>query len=1061
METCFDTELLLQWLNGNLPAKANDISQHVESCADCQQHLESLTNEYSLQPPSSEVFNNAAYTSEPHFQSLRKKLIEQPSLSSLGLLNPEANGPERSDHHDGQQRSGNGLTDPENADLKTWPANPDSTLSPEPRLGGFGDSTRTADTDEHPDSLETIEIPGFRIEKLIGRGGFARVYQGWEKRLSRTVAIKVLDANRINARNRHRFLREAKTASSIESPHVVRVLTSGETDHGRPYIVMEMVKGLSLAQWIGAAVKQTQLNTETIDVGVRLMIHACLGTQSVHDAGLIHRDIKPSNLFVDPATNTAKLGDFGLARIMDDDTVTLTRASELAGTPAYMSPEQTKPLAARDNVANESAEEFRDNVSTRSDVYSLGASLYHVVTGQPPFRGSSLSIIMQANNNAPLPPRQLNEFVSRDLETICLKALEKDPQRRYSSAADLGADLQRVIDGQPIVARPISRMERLGRWAKSNRGLATALAMLFLTLLGASIVSTTLLYRAKAAEKQANNDREAVLKTLNQLVTDLYLDVQNQGGDSKAMESVIESAIGGLESITKIDGDRSADRTMMWAHQRMGNLLSIKGDRAGTRASFESAIELARELYEAEPDSVIARCDLATTLLNLASHDQALQYELDECESLINESEPLLRSVLIDEPDHPNTWHQLLMLHGTQFGLWHRRHAFEKIIEHEESVLADLDRLQAVYEDKRHVYRTAQSIHFQLGRTHFLLANYDSATEFYQRSRRDLKSAIELHPNDMSLLESMATLDRVESFVAAEMSDNQRAIELAQSSIDTLEKLASRDPDDVSKQSQLASGYGMMYEPLMASARYPEAIEAIKESIRIYATLCDRAPNSHLLGAQAYAYGYLATAYNQIYDWPAMLEAYEAELRLATDPNHIYADGSNWASTITEIKQQLAALRMLLGKDQPPVTDTPVVRFVAFSFLARKEAETATSDNLSDSAIQILARIDPEINATTFTELFKIINATDGLSETFAAYRPQYQARVFAKRAENLAEFPDRKKEQEELIKKSIRLLEQLEDLGPLYVMSYVLTEPDFIWLRATEQFKQSSLSSP
>ena len=147
----------------------------------------------------------------------------------------------------------------------------------------------------------------------------------------------------------------------------------------------------------------------------------------MHDAELVHRDIKPSNMFVDTAHDTAKLGDFGLVRILNDDTVTLTRVADLVGTPAYMSPEQTVP--GRD-------------VTALADVYGLGATLYQILTTQPPFRGSSLAILKQIHDEQPLPPRQLNESVSMELETICLKALDKEPPRRYQSAAELAKDLQ-------------------------------------------------------------------------------------------------------------------------------------------------------------------------------------------------------------------------------------------------------------------------------------------------------------------------------------------------------------------------------------------------------------------------------------------------------------------------------------------------------------------------------------------------------------------------------------------------------------------------------------------
>lgn len=461
METCPETRVLIQWLNGSIAlSETGQIEEHIESCDTCQKKLRDLTDDFSLQQPNPErFFQQDSFTNEPHFQSMRENLSRK-----VSNIKPDPGNCDGSDDVKGQIKSLARVSVETDA-RETIDANAASTQN------SGEDKLATSESI----STESVHIDGFLLEDHIGTGGFAHVFKAWEKSLARPVAIKLLDKNRINARNRHRFLREAKAASSVRSPHVVQVLTSGEAENGQPFIAMELVDGDTLSQWI--AKRSGTLDAQSIEQGVKLLEQVCHGVQAVHDAKLLHRDIKPGNIFVDSNSSTAKLGDFGLIRILDEDTVTLTRAAELAGTPAYMSPEQT--------VAN-------SELDATSDVYGLGASLYQTLTGQPPFRGSSVSILKQVNESQPLPPRQLNEHVSKDLETICLKALEKEPHRRYESAAAMAQDLSAAIEGRPIAARPVTGFEKLTRWAKRNRALASAVALLFISLLAGTISSTAL-----------------------------------------------------------------------------------------------------------------------------------------------------------------------------------------------------------------------------------------------------------------------------------------------------------------------------------------------------------------------------------------------------------------------------------------------------------------------------------------------------------------------------------------------------------------------------------------
>jgi hypothetical protein len=221
---------------------------------------------------------------------------------------------------------------------------------------------------------------------------------------------------------------------------------------------------------------------------------AALGLQAAHEMKLVHRDVKPANLLLDGA-GRVRVADFGLARTTEPDRTRLTASNGVVGTPSYMSPEHISSP---------------DQVDCRSDVYSLGAVLYECLTGQPPFSGTTFMVIRQVLEDEPKPPRQLNEKVSRDLETICLKCLHKEPARRYGSARELADDLERYLAGKPVQARPTGSLTRMARWCRRRPLTAAALAFAVVSLLAGTIVSLLLERRAtRALGEVARKEREA------------------------------------------------------------------------------------------------------------------------------------------------------------------------------------------------------------------------------------------------------------------------------------------------------------------------------------------------------------------------------------------------------------------------------------------------------------------------------------------------------------------------------------------------------------------------
>jgi serine/threonine-protein kinase len=335
------------------------------------------------------------------------------------------------------------------------------------------------------DADSTSRIAGYEIIEVLGAGGMGIVYKARQPRLDRFVALKMIRAGAgALPEDIARFESEAKAVAAIEHPNIVRIFEIGEQD-GLPYFSLEYLAGGSLAQKIGGVPQPVHEAARTVEVLARA-IHVA------HQHKVVHRDLKPSNVLF-AADGTPKITDFGLVKRLEDDSGQ-TRSGSVLGTPSYMAPEQ--------------AWGDTQKVGPGSDQYALGAILYELLTGRPPFQGTTVfETLDMVRNNDPVPPSQLQPKTPRDIETICLKCLEKDISRRYSNALELAEDLRRFREGETILARPVSDAERLWRWCKRNRRVAylsAAVVLLLLVVAAGSAIAAATLGQKNQALGQAN-----------------------------------------------------------------------------------------------------------------------------------------------------------------------------------------------------------------------------------------------------------------------------------------------------------------------------------------------------------------------------------------------------------------------------------------------------------------------------------------------------------------------------------------------------------------------------
>ena len=468
-------------------------------------------------------------------------------------------------------------------------------------------------------------IQGYEVLETIGAGGMGVVYRARHIRLNRLVAIKMLLAGGYaGQRELERFKREAQAVATLRHPNIVQVYDTDEHD-GFPYIAMEFMEGGTLSRVLAGA-PQPAIGTAEAIATLARAVHAA------HQAGIVHRDLKPGNVLI-TSDGTLKIADFGLARRLDgsgDSAVTLAGAR--IGTPSYMSPEQAAGNAGV--------------VGPASDIYSLGAILYEMLTGRPPFRGETAAETeRQVMHDDPVAPSKLNPRVLRDLETICLKCLQKSPSHRYGTALELAEDLNRLATGRPIYARSVGRIERVWRWCRRNPAHAAAWGG-GLSAIGAILGATlwTLSERAaiqravsadlaEAVRLEEASEWQASRNTLERAKTRLSAaagrDRLLQQASQIERELSLVDKLGAMRVGPRASADLGLDRNEWWRQYReafSGAGLLIQGD-----SSEAFAARVARSPVRA---ALIAAMD-----------------DMSICASNRNDIEWLLRATRLVDPD--------------------------------------------------------------------------------------------------------------------------------------------------------------------------------------------------------------------------------------------------------------------------------------------------------------------------------------------------------------------------------------------------------------------------
>ncbi len=474
-----------------------------------------------------------------------------------------------------------------------------------------------------PESLTEIRFPGaadaqaplgrlagYAILERVAEGTQGVLFRARDESLNRIVAIKVIHPQLAQtSSSMERFRREARLIAAVQSDHVVQVFQIGTEPLFPPFLVMEYVAGESLKERFD---REKQIPVRRVAEIVR---DVALGLQAAHASGLVHRDIKPSNVLIDQLTGRVRLTDFGLA-VEQTDAARMTREGTLLGTPAYMSPEQ---------VTNPNA------IDGRSDIYSLGVMMYELLAGEVPFRGTVRMTVLQVVHDDPRPPRQLNDTIPADLQTICLKAMSKDRQSRFATGREFADELNRWLEGKPILSRPAGRIERLFRWCRRNPVVSSLSALVLTLLVTLTAVMTWSSIRLAESSRAANQNARAAqeqssaaLQTLGQLIFELQKQFDREEIDLNDLQKQsLQIALDGLRKVRSSTGEfATPDLPTAEALRRLGDLLGQLQDTSEALTCLRQSESILRSKLKREPGHLESQRLLVEVLWSIDEFDE-------------------------------------------------------------------------------------------------------------------------------------------------------------------------------------------------------------------------------------------------------------------------------------------------------------------------------------------------------------------------------------------------------------------------------------------------------
>jgi eukaryotic-like serine/threonine-protein kinase len=667
-------------------------------------------------------------------------------------------------------------------------------------------------------------IGPYRLAGEIGRGGMGVVYlaERDDGEYRKRVAIKLITGAMRHAGLERRFRRERQILAQLEHPGIARLLDGGATAEGQPYFVMEHVEGLPLLQYC---------ETAGLDVAAKLalFVEICDAVAYAHGRVVVHRDLKPGNILITPE-GRSKLLDFGLARALQED-VDAAETAAPAMTPAYASPEQIR--GEPDTVAG--------------DVYSLGVILYEMLAGQRPYRDArTLAQLARAiEEEAPVPlaqaaPAPVRERLAGDLETIVAKALDKDPRRRYASAADFAADVRRHLDGRPVLARPATLRYRAGKLLRRHRVAIPAAAVSLALIVGFAAAAV---WEARRAQRRF----EQVRGLAHSVLFELHDAIERLPGSTAARELLVRRALEYLENLARESGRNAAvAREVALGYERVAIVQGYLGDSnlgkvAAALESFRKADEMLGRLAARDSSRELLRDRLRVANELAASYSSNARFE--EARAVLRRNLSAYEELRRREPADPAWSEGLAAAEGNLADTFTDEQRYSEAVPWREKALANMREAAARPGARAEVSRALAIAEKRLGALYGVQKRYEDCRREYQAARAIDEQRLASSPHDPRTMLDLSYDYSDLGWVEGRLQRWPEALAAYRRTLALREEVAAADPRDQRAALSLASATDKLGVTLHKAGALAASTGALDRAASLYRRLVDGGVN--------------------------------------------------------------------------------------------------------------------------------------------------------------------------------------------------------------------------
>ena len=673
-------------------------------------------------------------------------------------------------------------------------------------------------------SLSGLLIGKYRIEREIGAGGMGTVYLAHraDGEFDQRVAIKLISGGMDSEAILRRFLNERRILASLEHPNIARLIDGGTTEGGRPYLVMEYIEGTPITTFAAE---------QGLDIMQRLDLFrdVCTAVSVAHQNLIIHRDLKPSNILVGK-DGKPKLLDFGIAKLLSSSGVDNTRTHQFAFTPEYASPEQIRG----------------ENLTTATDVYSLGVILYELLAGTRPFifegkgLGQMIDIATQSQPSRPSFAAKRVEDGKRlrgDLDNIVLKALSKEPKRRYTTVQELSEDIRRYLKGLPVHARQDTIGYRAGKFARRNPLTVASAVLTFLVLIGGIVAATYLARQAEIERQKAENRFNDVRTLANSFIFEINEKIEES--PIRARELLVSRAVEYLDKLAaEAEGDHSLQAELAAGYEKIGNVQaeyfgSGTGDTAGALESHHKAKQIRESLVEKFPENNAYALDMAGSILRIADLSVTAGH-MDTALQHYDKAVDLVEGLANKHPDDTRVKRYLARAYAKQGQGILRSGSISRSLDKYQRAIEVMNQLHSEDPSDASLYHYVSVYESYAGYAKLEMGRTDEAVQHFERALAIDREIMASDPDNVEFRRNLATAELWTGIGLRSLQRYDESLRHLASALGIQQELYRLDSSNVGDLNSLADSHLELGWTLSEKGDHLESIDHLKKAISLY-----------------------------------------------------------------------------------------------------------------------------------------------------------------------------------------------------------------------------------